>query len=68
MTSPAAAKMGATIMLEQFPGSPPMQCFSATLGAVHLYLAPTRTMAAVSATVSDVLRQSPAQEVTKAAR
>ena len=45
MVRPCAATIGTTIMEVRFPGMPPMQCLSTTIGLGHFNCVPATAMA-----------------------
>ncbi len=49
---PCAATIGTTIIEVRFPGMPPMQCLSTTIGFGHFNCVPARAIASTKASSS----------------
>ena len=55
MVSPCAATIGTTIIEVRFPGIPPMQCLSTTMGSGHFNCVPARAIACTKASSSPLV-------------
>ena len=55
MVRPCAATIGTTIMEVRFPGIPPMQCLSTTMGLGHFSCVPARAIAWTKASSSPLV-------------